>query len=75
MVNTQKMSKSQQNAFIFASFSWLLAAQGGHWMITPHPRASDTQYVFVWLQIAIGLGIAIWQYRKSRAPLKTDVTQ
>ena len=77
MANAQKRSKSQQNSFIFAFLSWLLAAQGGHWLITPirHPLASTTQYVLVWLQIAIGLAIGIWQYRKSHTPLKTNVME
>lgn len=48
-------------AVIFAGWS-------GHWLITPiqHPDASTAQYITIWLQIATGVGVAVWAHRKSQ---------
>jgi hypothetical protein len=50
-----------------------LAAQGGHWLITPiaHPDASTARYVGVWMQIIICAAGAAYLARVARKSLQT----
>lgn len=49
-------------SFVVGSlFGVFLAGTGGHWLITPaaHPDASTTRVLFVWLQVAAGVGLIV----------------
>lgn len=45
----------------------MVAATGAHWFITPDVfTASVGRRIGVGLQIVVGLGVAIWAYRRAR---------
>jgi len=52
-----------------AALMWVVAALGGHWLITPanHPTAGTLNVVAAWVQLLGGGALAIWAWRRSRA--------
>jgi hypothetical protein len=57
----------QRDWQVFAGLLWILAALGGHWLITPanHPGAGAISVVAAWVQLVGGGGLAIWAWRRS----------
>ena len=51
-----------------------VAAQGGHWLITPirHPDATTLDYAFTWAQIAICLVAGMRLIRRSTPPVRAS---
>jgi hypothetical protein len=64
-----KTSRARQELFVVTFIGWIIAANGGHWLITPitHPEAGVFRYAAVWAQIFAGLALTIWARRKFRA--------
>ena len=52
----------------FAVLMWIVAALGGHWLITPanHPTATTINVVAAWLQVVGGLALAIWGWQRAK---------
>ena len=52
----------------FAVLMWIVAALGGHWLITPanHPAATTINFAAAWLQLVGGVALAIWAWRRAK---------
>ncbi len=62
------MTKHQQTWQAFAGVVWIVAALGGHWLITPanDPDATAINFGAAWLQVVGGVALGIWAWRRSR---------
>ena len=61
----------RENYYALALLLGIVWGDAGHWLITPHPDASVTRVVLVWLQLLIGLATfvwALWKGRRGSAP-------
>jgi hypothetical protein len=62
------MSNKSFKSGWWSGFLMAIAAQGGHWFITPasHPGASTLRTVGVIAQIVICLGISLWLMQREK---------
>ncbi len=62
------MTKQARNWHLFAGLMWIVAALGGHWLITPanHPDATTINYGAAWFQLVVCAALAIWAWRRAR---------
>ena len=62
------MTKQQGTWQALAGALWIVAALGGHWLITPanHPDATTVNFAAAWLQLVGGVAVGIWAWLRSR---------
>lgn len=64
------MTDSSKSDYALGTLLVLIAARGGHWLITPmrHPDATLIDHLFVWGQIIICLAAGLRLIRRSKTP-------
>lgn len=60
------------NSGVLAGMLLMLAASGGHWLITPmrHPDATTLDRALVGVQVIVSFGVGLWlfwRHRRSRS--------
>ena len=54
---------------LLAFVALLVAARGGNWLISRASNGASTlQFAAAWFQIAAGLVVMYWAFRRARAP-------